>query len=770
MNYQTTTENYHPGKVAFVGNYLPRRCGIATFTYDVYQSYASQYPHTNSFVVAVNDQEEGYEYPSEVRMEFFQNDAALYERTAEFINHQGVEIVCLQHEYGIYGGPNGKYILRMLRKLQMPVVTTLHTVLKEPSPHQYQILKEIADRSARLIVMTERGKRFLTDIYGVSAAKIDVIPHGIPDIPFIDTSFYKEEFGLSGKRVLLTFGLISPGKGLDSVIRALPAVVDKHPDLVYLIVGATHPNLLREQGETYRNGLLQLAKELGVEKNVQFHNQFVDIEKLKEYIGLADIYITPYLNPAQITSGTLAYCFGSGKAVISTPYWHAEELLADNHGLLVPFNDSEAITKALNDLLTNETKRNQLRRKAFVLGREMIWEKVIHRFNASFAKARSARIYHSASNAAVELNTYATHQLPELNLTHLYRFTDNVGIFQHARYSLPHYDEGYCTDDNVRALVLTLTLTQHNLIVDKRLDWLTDIYCAFINHAYAPTHKVFKNFLSFDRRWLEEKGSDDSNGRTLWAMGTLINHDTRPDIHQWAVELFDQVLPSVVAMTSPRAWAFTLLGIHAYLQHYPGDRKVAGIRQVLTQKLLNCYYSAHQTHWQWFEPIVTYDNARLCQALLLSGSEEGKRVGLLTLQWLTDTQKAPEGHFRPIGSEGFFEINGARAAFDQQPLEAGATVSACLTAFQLTRETQWIDEAWRAFNWFMGDNDLKQPMYDAISGGCNDGMHRDRINQNKGAESLLTYLMALAEMTVIQNDLRPAQPRPLPTKQELILS
>ena len=438
-------------KLAFIGDYLPRKCGIATFTHDLCQAVAAQYPATDCIVGAVNDLDEGYSYPSEVRFEIREQELVSYSRAADFLNFADVDVVSLQHEYGIYGGTSGSHVLKLLRDLRVPVVTTLHTVLQSPNDEQKRVLQQLARLSARVVVMSERGQSFLTDIYGVSQSKIDLIPHGIPDMPFVDPNFFKDQFGVEGKFVVLTLGLLSPNKGIENVLRALPRVVEKHPNLVYIVLGATHPKLLREQGETYRISLERLAQDLKIKKHVIFYNRFVEINELTAFIGAADIYITPYLNPTQITSGTLAYAFGCGKAVISTPYWHAEELLADDRGVLVPFGDSDAIAAKLIGLLDDEPRRHAMRKRAYMMGREMIWSHVAHLYMTSFQQARSSRADATSRRLAVRTLEEEPLQLPTLRLNHLLRMTDSTGILQHAIFSIPNFHQGYCLDDNARA-------------------------------------------------------------------------------------------------------------------------------------------------------------------------------------------------------------------------------------------------------------------------------------------------------------------------------
>lgn len=747
-NNNPVTWKAHPKNVAFIGDYLPRQCGIATFTSDLFQSYQQFIPESKPIVVSVNDSTEGYNYPTEVRYEFYQHDQESYRKAAEFLNSKNTEVVCLQHEYGIYGGLAGSYILTLLRNLTMPIVTTFHTILKNPNQDQLMVLKSIADLSARVICMSEKGRDFLINIYEIPEDKIDVIPHGIPDMPFVDPNFYKDHFGLEGRQTILTFGLLSPNKGIENVIRALPKIVERFPSVVYMVLGATHPHLIRNEGEAYRDSLIALAESLGVSNHIQFYNRFVELDDLLEYLGAADIYITPYLNPAQITSGTLSYAFGCGKAVVSTPYWHAEELLDGGRGVLVPFGDDDAIANEIINLLSDEPLRHAMRKRGYLMGREMIWAHVIELYADSFAQARMCRM---DSDQPYAFNGTGNYQLPALRLDHLYRLTDSTGLVQHARYHLPYYEEGYCTDDNARSFILSLMLIQNGM-TDRRLLGLADTYAAFLNHAYSPVHQQFRNFMSYDRRWLEEVGSDDSTGRAIWALGTCLGRSTNPNLTTWAMSLLENVLPSIPAMTSPRAWAFALLGIHEYQKRFSNDRLAKTFQKQLQEKLMHLYNETAAEDWPWFENVLSYDNAKLAHSLVLSDNAEQVEVGLKALRWLTDLQTSERGHFQPIGSNGFYVKNQPRAYFDQQPLEAQSMVSACLAAYRVTNDTYWHKKAIRIFNWFMGLNDLGLPLYDPHTGGCCDGLHTDRVNHNQGAESTLSYLLALAELQGVQTN------------------
>src|SRR5215471_2975523 len=498
-------------RIAFLGNYLPRKCGIATFTTDLCEAMAAEFPQTHSFAVPVNDLETGYDYPPRVRFEIQEADLSSYERAADFLNISNVGAVSLQHEFGIFGGRAGSYVVPLLRALKMPVVTTFHTILRQPNSEQNRVMKEIIGHSTRLVVMTQRGRELLQEAYGAATEKIDVIPHGIADMPFVDPNFYKDKFGVEGKVVLLTFGLLSPNKGIEHVLNALPEIVAEFPNLVYIVLGATHPNLVREQGETYRLSLERLAQRLNIKKHVIFYNRFVELQELTDFIGAADIYITPYMNPAQAVSGTLAYSFGCGKAVISTPYWHAEELLAEGRGVLVPFGDSNAIAQAVIDLWQDDQRRNAMRKRAYMMGREMIWSHVAHQYMESFQRARHSRPPTLAKSRAVRTLDEEPTQLPDLRLEHLWQMTDSTGIIQHATYSIPNFHEGYCLDDNARALVLTVLLEE--LGDDSpEINRVATIYAAFLNFAFDRETNCFRNFLSFDRKWLELNGTDDSVG------------------------------------------------------------------------------------------------------------------------------------------------------------------------------------------------------------------------------------------------------------------
>lgn len=747
--------------VAFVGDYFPRKCGIATFTQDLHHAVRDQFPEVECCVVPVDDIAEGYDYSSEVRFQITEQDFDSYLRAADYLNFNNSDIVCLQHEFGIYGGVSGSHILGLLRDLRMPIVTTLHTVLAEPSAEQRKIVDQLAEVSARLIVMSEKGKALLEDVYKVDNGRIALIAHGIPDMPFVDPNFFKDKFGVEGRRVALTFGLLAPNKGIEHALRAVPAIVREFPDFVYIVLGATHPNLVRAQGEAYRLSLERLARDLGIQRNVAFYNRFVELRELTEFIGAADLYITPYLNAAQITSGTLAYAFGCGKAVISTPYWHAQELLAEDRGILVPFGDSEAIGREVCNLLRDDSRRHAMRKRAYMLGREMIWSTVAHLYMNTFEQARRSLADAPGQRYIVPMLEERPLDLPVLRLDHLLNMTDSTGVFQHASYTIPNFEHGYCTDDNARALILAVLLeelgNESPLVIRA-----ANTYAAFVNSSFDSKHGRFRNFMTFDRRWTSEQGSDDCFGRSLWALGTCVGRSRRADFQYWAVELFNRALPRAADLASPRAAAFVILGIHEYFRRLSGDRHVDQVKEVLTARLIDLYERTASDDWNWFEDSACYDNARLSQALILSGHESGNQrtveIGFRSLRWLLDVQRAPQGHLRPIGSNGFFPRGKECAQFDQQPVEVQAMVSACITAANVTGDNAWMTEARLAFEWFLGRNDLGLDVYDAGTGGCRDGLHQDRVNQNQGAESTLAFHLSLAELELTDRELTAFRP------------
>lgn len=734
-------------KIAFIGNSLPRRCGIATFTTDLHQAVSRSAAKVETAVVAMTDHSNVYDYPASVWLQIPDQNREGYIRAAEALNTERFDVVCFQHEFGIFGGEAGSHIVALLSRLEMPVVTTLHTVLAAPNPAQHRVLNEIIEISAKVVVMAEKGRSLLRQVYGVPMEKIEVIPHGIPDIVFSEPDVAKAKLGFRNRSVILTFGLLSPNKGIEIMIDAMPLILRHQPDAVYVVLGATHPNLIRNEGETYRERLMARALDLGVENHVVFLNQFVDQATLLDFISMCDVYATPYLTEAQMTSGTLAYSFGLGKAVVSTPYWHAGELLADGRGILVPFSDAEMIGTEIATLLTDNVRRQALRVRAYAESRSMTWPRTAERYLALFNEAIKGRARNKpvVSGGGVSLRKPFT--FPEPQFAYFFSMCDDTGLFQHAVYSVPDRLHGYCVDDNARALLLSVALnTSGETLLPEPLGAR---FASFVQHAWNPDKKRFRNFMGFDRLWLEDKGSEDSHGRTLWALGECARGDIDPSRRRWAAALFTDALPTVEDFQSPRAWAFTLLGLNAYCAAH-GDNHIAkDIRLLLANRLMELLAHVETDDWIWFEEGLSYDNARLPQALILTGLASGEpayvAAGLRTLRWLMSMQTAPLGHFRPVGTDGFGDRRMRPRGFDQQPLEVTATIAACHAAWNADHDIDWRSEAARAFAWFLGTNDLSLPLVDLETGSCRDGLHRTRVNENRGGESVVSYLLGLVE-------------------------
>jgi hypothetical protein len=616
-------------------------------------------------------------------------------------------------------------------------------------------MEEIAALSDRLIVMSQQSVAILQEVFHVPISKIDLIPHGIPDLPFTDPNFYKDGFGTEGKEVLLTFGLLSPNKGIENVIQALPSILSRHSNVVYMISGVTHPHILRHEGDKYRLYLQNLARDLGVEANVIFRNRFVSPQELVEVIGAADIYITPYKHKGQVVSGTLAYALSAGKAIISTPYLHAIELLDDERGVLVPFDDPQAIAAKTIELLDNGTARHAMRKRAYMYARDMVWDRVAQQYMESFKRVCNERMRKPRATFSAQNTQKALDRLPPVNLDHLHRMTDYTGIVEHAVFVVPNYPEGYSTDDNARALIVAILLEQLGSNIPTRSHDLASRYLSFLWLAFDPVAKRFRNCLSYDHQWQEPKGSEDSHGRALWGLGTVLGRTRDAGLRGAAGRLFELAVPAAVDFSSPRASAFALLGLLEYLESFPGDRAALNAADALANRLLDSYIAARSEDWKWFEDELAYSNARLPQALIRAGMRSANdamvSAGLEALDWLAKGQRCErKGHFVPIGSLGFHSKKTEKARFDQQPIEACAAVSAYLQAFRATGKRRWRKEAWTAFNWFLGDNDLQIALYDPSTGGCRDGLHPDRANENQGAESTLSFLMALLEMRKLE--------------------
>jgi len=754
----------YPGidSVSVIGNYLPRKCGIATFTSDLVQSLKKR--NKKCVTLAINDRPEGYEYPRDVRFEINQNKLSDYYTAANYLNTVDVDVALVQHEFGIFGGDSGEYLLSLLDELKMPVITTLHTVLTNPSSKQNQVMKHLAELTNEFVVMSKTAIEILHTIYDIPRNKISHIPHGIPDMPFRDPNYYKGQFDLLGRKVLLTFGLLSKNKGIEYVIKGLPKVVERFPDVTYIVLGATHPNVLKAEGEKYRDGLQNMVKELNLENHVQFKNEFVPQHKLCEYLSASDVYITPYVEEGQITSGTLAYAAGAGKAIVSTPYWYAKEMLSDGRGKLVPFKNEEAMASAIINLFENEADMHKMRMRSYDYNRKATWAAVAEQYSEVFKRVKSnyyckkpnQRNKNEQNQSSGSENQL---KLPRLNIDHLDTLTDTTGMIQHATFTVSNRNHGYCTDDNARAYLAVLKAqhTARNQHLDSRhLQSLSNIYLTFLLHAFNPETGRFFNFMSYSREWLEESsGSEDSHGRAIWALGSAVSLAKPSSESRLALNLFLQGLPAVESFRSPRALAFSILGLDAYLKTFSGDTNARRIYSTLAGRLYDQFISNQSEEWPWLEDIVTYSNGKISHSLIVAGdtlAHKGMRnIGLKSLKWLLECQ-VESGRLVPVGNLGWFKRNGEKARFDQQPIEAHALIEACIAAYHSDSNKYWLNQANICFSWFLGNNDMNLPLYNSETGGCRDGLQANGINQNEGAESTLAWQLSLLAMQGLPRD------------------
>lgn len=723
--------------IALIGNFLPRKCGLATFTADCFDAMRARFPDLRVDVYAMDDRPGGYVYPSAVTASIPQDDRGAYLDAARAIDASGAQAIWVQHEYGIYGGSAGEHLIALLDRSGLPVIATLHTVLEAPNPDERRVMEALLRRAARVIVMAEKGRDILHRAHGVDPRKVVVIPHGVPDRAYVDPDVMKARFGWDGRQVILTFGLLAPSKGIETLIEALPAIVAQHPDALYVVLGATHPNLVAHEGEAYRDRLHALAAQLGVERHIAFVNAFVEQDELLDYLQAADIYATPYPNPAQITSGTLSYAVAMGKPVVSTPYVHATEILADDHGVLVPFGESAAFAAAISGLLDDDAARAAMAQRAYDRGRTMIWPRIAEAVAGLLDAVRDTR----PPRIAVPPVAPAT-VLPG-DFRAVERMSDATGMLQHSIYAVPDRRHGYCIDDNARALIL---MHRINPIDASERDRWTSIYAAFVQYAWNPDARRFRNFMAFDRTWCEDEGSEDSNGRTLWALGVTAAEARDAKYRDWARVLFDQTASIAFDFGSPRARAFAMLGAAAMLDAHPGHALSRTLLERFGAEMVSLLDAARRPEWEWFEIVLAYDNARLPEALIRAGRALGRSdfvaCGLSTLGWIVGQQTSPEGRFRAVGTESFGRPYADPMPFDQQPLEAQATIDACAAAFDATGDARWVDEAHRAYRWYLGQNDLDLPLASAADGGCFDGLTPHGLNRNQGAESILALQLA----------------------------
>jgi glycosyltransferase involved in cell wall biosynthesis len=745
--------------VALIGSYVPRRCGIATFTHHLATAIAERIydqplESTDRVrIVAVNDQDDLYDYGPEVAFEVGQHRKYDYRNAADYLNDSRFDTISLQHEYGLFGGEAGVYLLELLERVKKPIVSTLHTVLAEPNDNQREVLTRICGCSAALVVMAERARSILADCYDVPPERIRVIHHGVPDLPFRNKETSKGRFGTAGAPTILTFGLLSPNKGIEVMLDALAQIVPDHPDIVFTVLGATHPHVKRDSGESYRLSLEQRALERGVQKNVIFHNRYVTEEDLCEYLAAADIYVTPYHNMEQIVSGTLAYALAAGTAVVSTPYRYAQEMLAEGRGCLVDPGDVDGFADTIRNLLEDADDRQRMQAAAYEYGRAMIWPRVALQYHETLTEACADAVERARVQAREEKRRLRMRlSLPEVRLSILLAMTDDVGILQHCVYATPDRRHGYATDDNARAVIVAAMVWSH--FHDERILAPLQTYLAFLNHARPGGGGSFRNLMSYDRRWLEVDWSDDCQGRVQWALGYLIAHAPHKSMRLLAEDLFRLSLANFECMTSPRAWAFAVLGLYYYLREFPDDQLARGVLKTLAKRLETAFQDQETADWPWCEDVVTYDNARVPQALILAGlaldEESLTQRGLRVLNWLLEVQTADDGHLSVIGSDGGLRRGGRRAPYDQQPLEAAALIDACKAAHRATDEERWLIEMRRCFAWYLGRNDAGVSLIEFKSHGCYDGLVRGGVNQNFGAESCVSWLLSLLTMHEMQ--------------------
>jgi glycosyltransferase involved in cell wall biosynthesis len=707
-------------------------------------------------VVAMTDRVQGYPYGPEVGIQISENRKDDYRLAAEYINNSRIDVVGVQHEYGLFGGPAGDYLFQFLDRLLKPVVCTLHTILKEPTKKQRDVLRRLCDRSSAVMVMANKGKQILDEVYGVSGEHVHLIHHGVPDVPFGDTEPFKSRFAFSGRPMILTFGLLSPNKGIETMLAALAKVVPEHPDLAYVVLGVTHPGSRRESGESYRLSLESQAIELGIQKNVIFHNRYVSLTDLCEYLQAADIYVTPYRFEQQITSGTLAYALACGKPIVSTPYWHACELLAEGRGLLFDFGDVNQLAHHLLGLLADSDQRQAIRKAAYAFGRRMIWPRVAEDYLTMVEHARerfAAQVSQSELREKVRMRT----SLPEIRLDHLYAMTDDTGLIQHAIYATPDRRHGYCTDDNARAIIVTSMAWSY--LKDEAALLHLKKYLSFLHFARLEDGVGFRNFMSYDRKWLEHEGSQDCQGRSMWALGYVAAHAPGRSTEQLARELFQSELAHLEHLRHPRSWALGILGLHYYLRK-TDEKKGREVERLLGDRLNQAVAEREVADWPWFDDRVTYDNGRIAQSLITAGGDlENQDMidrGFRVLRWLLDIQTGPEGCLSVIGSDGWMTRDGVRARFDQQPIEPAALIDACKAAYRASEDSVWLMEMRRCFDWYLGRNDVGASLIDFKSHGCHDGLAPEGVNANQGAESVLSWLLSL----LIMNEMQTGDPPP----------
>jgi glycosyltransferase involved in cell wall biosynthesis len=729
---------FKDSKICFLSNFPPKECGIATFTQDLITSLNKKFnPKVKSRVIALNEESSIYNYDSRVIMQMNKDYLEDYINMAKKINRSDkIKLVCIQHEFGIFGGEYGSYIIPFLETIEKPVVVTFHSVLPEPNNLRKNVVKFICDKSAAVIVMAESAVDILNRDYGVSRNKVHVILHGIPDTPMKPAEPLKKKLRLENKIVLSTFGLLSRGKGIEYMIKALPYLVKKYPNILYVIIGETHPVIRKREGEEYRNYLVDLVKKLKLQDNVKFYNKYLDLNEIIEYLLATDIYICTNLEKNQIVSGTLSYALGCGKAVVSTPNIYAEEVLSNDRGVLAEFQNPKSFADGIDKLLSDEKWKKRIEQNAYAFGRSMIWSNV-------------ASSYLHLFNKVVKLREETTEKYPKIKLNHLKNLTDEIGCIQFSKLSTPDSSSGYTVDDNARALIVS---TIHDRLYNSEISKeLSSTYLNFLERVHDEEGK-FNDMTYEDNKLI--RTSEDAIGRTLWALGHFINNSNNEEHISKAKIMFDKSHPHIQEDSSPRAKAFSIIGLYHYYKKYNNEAILSKIKQ-LVDTLVESYKKESTEEWNWFESYLTYSNSKLPEVLFLAynltKNPEYLEIAEKTLKFLTNLVFFKD-ELSPIGQNGWYNRNGIRSFFDQQPIDASSMVQTYLTAYAITNNDNYYNNAVLAFNWFLGKNHLKQMIYNDVTGGCHDGLSKSSINLNQGAESTIEYLISRLMLEEIKKE------------------
>jgi|ETNmetMinimDraft_2_1059921.scaffolds.fasta_scaffold03720_3 glycosyltransferase involved in cell wall biosynthesis len=714
--------------ILMMSTYPPRECGIATFTKDLSDSINKQVsPQMCTKILAINKEESNhYNYPDKVIFQISENNVDDYLNVAKKINNnENIKLVSIQHEFGLFGGEYGDYLLAFLEVLTKPVVITFHSVLPNPDDRLRKVVQSISEKVDEIVVMTKKGCEILENDYGLRS-DVKIIPHGIPIVNFENQEFEKKELRFDGKKIISSFGLMSSGKGYEYVIDAMPDLIKDHPDLLYLIVGETHPVVRKNEGEKYRNFLEKKVRNLNLQKHVKFHDKYLSLLEIIKYLKATDIYISSGLNPNQITSGTLVYAMGCGRTIVSTPFLHAKDCITNDIGKLVMFKNSDSYKKSINEILNNSEKRKEMELNAYRKSRKMTWPNV-------------ALAYKGLFNEVLNIPEIST--LPLINVDHLYRLTDSFGIIQFANQHIPDTNSGYSLDDNARALVVSTTHYSH--FKEFKMLKLVKIYLDYLKYVQGVDGKLY-NYVDINRKINSVDFSEDAHGRAVWSIGFMLKNKSIPeDLKKEGAELLKKSIPVIMNLQSPRAIAFSLIGLC-----YTQESNLIEVRdqiKKLADWLVSAYKVNSHDNWHWFEPYLTYSNSKLPESLLLAHSilsnDEYLKIGEYTLHFLIN-QTFDRSTFIPIGQDGWYIKGKERAYFDQQPVEASYMVQTLITAFNISGNNYYRKYSHDAFLWFLGNNSSKQVIYNESTGGCYDGLGRETVNINQGAESSLSYLMA----------------------------